>query len=101
MNERYEAWKADLCTALRANAPVVAGEALDGSGSFENVGFHVAAADGDDGKRGGVTVGITLTDPNGVGKGKHRQVPGNWRKDDAVDIARDSIAAYLKLRGVV
>lgn len=101
MNEHDEcdAWKDQVYEALRDNAPEFAGEASGRNGDFKNVGFHIGAAFGEAGKRGGMIVGITITDQQSTGKGKHVQVEGNWREDDPVEVARDAIAAYVKLRG--
>lgn len=98
-HEKYEAWKAQVYKALRDNAPEFAGKPTDESGDFENVGFHLGAAYGEVGKNGGMIVGVTITDQQSPRKGKHVQVEGNWRKDDPEKLARDAIAAYVKLSG--
>lgn len=100
MNEHdeYEAWKDQLYEALRDDAPEFAGEVSGQDGDFKNVGFHLGAAYGETGKNGGMIVGITITDQDSPRKGKHTQVEGNWRNDDPDKVARDAIAAYVKLR---
>lgn len=96
-HEKYEAWKAELYEALRDNMPEFAGKAT-GDGDFEKVGFAVGAAYEPEGERGGMIVAVTITDQDSPRKGKHSQIEGNWRNDDPEKVARDAIAAYLKLR---
>jgi hypothetical protein len=102
MNEHdeCEAWKDQVYEALRDDAPEFAGEASSGQeGDFKNVGFHIAAAYGEAGERGGMIVGITVTDQESPSKGKHTQVEGNWRNDDPEVVAEDTVAAYINLVG--
>jgi hypothetical protein len=100
MNEhdQYEAWIAELYDALRDNMPDAAGQARGKTGDFEKVGFHVGADYGAAGQNGGVIVAITLMDPERSGRGTHKQVAADWRRDDPNEVARDAIAAYVKLR---
>jgi len=39
-----------------------------------------------------------LKDPNRPGKGRQKQVNGNWRFDDPEKVALYSIEEYIKLR---
>ena len=96
-HEKYEAWNAELYEGLRDNMPEFAGKAT-GEGDFENVGFAVGAAYDPEGNNGGMIVGITITDQDSPRKGKHAQLYPNWRYDDPEQVARDAIAAYVKLR---
>lgn len=95
-DKRYEDWKAELHKALRGSEVLrdFAGEPLDDDGRFEKAEFQVSATDGN----GGVIVTVTLTDASRTGAGKQRQVSGNWRKDDAIEVADDAIASYVELR---
>jgi hypothetical protein len=83
---------------LRDDMPELAGKALAEDGQFENVGFHARAADGEEGKAGGVIVAVTITDRETPDKGKQVQVMGNWHWDDPIKVAQNAIGAYLKLR---
>lgn len=97
-HQQYEAWAAELYETLRDDMPELAGKVLDNDGQFENVGFHVRAAYGEEGKHGGVIVAVSVTDRESAAKSKQVQVQGNWHWDDPVDVAHNAIAAYLKLR---
>jgi hypothetical protein len=93
----FEAWKDQVYLELRDRAPVFgAGRAL-GEGNFEKVGFHMGAAYGEAGDKGGMLIGITITDDNPE-RGKHVQVECNWRTDSPAKAARSAIEAYVRLK---
>jgi hypothetical protein len=96
--QQYAAWTAELYETLRDDMPELAGKALAKNGQFEKVGFHAAAAHGEEGKHGGVIAAITITDAESPAKGSQVQVQGNWHWDDPVEVAHNALAASLKFQ---
>ncbi len=94
-HDAYEEWKGVLYGALRENAEIQAkaGKPLDRYGEYEMAGFQVDAADKPAGDEGAVR--ITVVIKRGPAQGRPSPVMANWRKDDAVTVARTAARAYL------
>jgi hypothetical protein len=90
----YDAIAADEYVRTNAGRPTSANPAASRSdGDFENVGFQLAA---EEGEKGAVVLFATLL--SGVGRAKSRPVRGNWRKEKPGDFARKAVLLYGELR---